>query len=67
MNSIVYEVEFPDGQVRYCTADVIYENIMSQFYSELLRKIPMEYIVYQKKDQALAISNYEHYIATNII
>jgi hypothetical protein len=30
MNSIVYEVEFPDGELREYAANILAENILSQ-------------------------------------
>ena len=44
LNSLVYDVEFPDGAVKHCAANVIAENILSQFdlsgfYTQSLDKI----------------------------
>ena len=33
-NKSVYEVEYPDGTTQKLTANIIDENILSQFYSE---------------------------------
>jgi hypothetical protein len=34
MNSIVYEIEFPDGQVKEYSANVIAENVLTQVVSD---------------------------------
>ena len=34
MNSLIYDVEFPDGQIKEYAANVISENILSQVDSE---------------------------------
>ena len=34
LNSIVCDVEFPDGQIKECAADVLSENLLSQVDSE---------------------------------
>ena len=34
LNSIVYEVEFPDGQIKECAANLFAENLLSQVDSE---------------------------------
>ena len=30
LNSVVYEVKFPDGEVRECAANIVAENLLSQ-------------------------------------
>ena len=44
LNSLVYDVEFPDGAVKNYAANVIAENVLSQvessgFYKQALDKI----------------------------
>ena len=45
LNSMVYEVEFPDGQVKECAANIITENVLTQVDSEGCSSIMMEGII----------------------
>ena len=63
-NSIVYEVEFPDGQVKEYSANIIAENMLSQVDSEGFSTSIMQSIVDYKKDEAVAIPMSEKYITT---
>ena len=51
LNSIVYEVEFPDGQVREYAANVIADNILSQVDDDGFSHTLMEGIIDYKRDE----------------
>jgi hypothetical protein len=59
LNSIVYEVEFPDGQVKEYAANVIAANMLSQVDSEGYSTTFMSSIVDHKKDEETAVQNSE--------
>ena len=64
LNSIVYEVEFPDGQVKEYAANVIAENMLSQVDSEGYSTTLMQGIVDFKKDVATAVPKSEKWVVT---
>ena len=64
LNSIIYEVEFPDGQVREYAANVIAENILTQVDSEGYSLTMMEGIVDYKKDPDTAVSMADRFVVT---
>jgi hypothetical protein len=64
LNSVVYEVEFPDGQVKEYAANVIAENMLTQVDSEGYSITMMEGIVDYKKDEATAVPKSEKYLVT---
>ena len=45
LNSIIYDVEFPDGQVKEYTANIIAENMLTQGDSDGMSTTLMEAIV----------------------
>ena len=53
-NSMVYEVEFPDREVREYTANVIAENMLSQVDHEGYSTTLMAGIIDYKKDEQIA-------------
>ena len=58
LNSLVYDVEFPDGAVKYYTENVIAENVLSQvdlsgFYTQALDKI----VIHMKLVYAVSIKD----------
>ena len=63
LNSIVYEVEFPDGHVNEYSANVIAENMLSQVDSEGYSLTLMDGIVDFKKDST-AVSMDDKYVIT---
>ena len=65
MNSIVYEVEFPDGEVKEYAANVIAENVLSQVDSEGFTLRLMEGIIDHHKDEATAVSKADKYVVTS--
>jgi hypothetical protein len=64
LNSVVYEVEFPDGQVKEYAANVIAENMLTQVDLEGYSITMMEGIVDYKKDEATAVPKSEKYLVT---
>ena len=62
LNSIVYEVEFPDGEVKEYAANVIAENILSQVDEEGFSLMMMEAIIDFKKDESVAIPKDDKYL-----
>ena len=63
LNSVVYEVEFPDGQIREYAANVIAENMLSQIDSEGYSTTLMSGIIdYNRNDNAIEES--DKYVVT---
>lgn len=62
LNSVVYEVEFPDGQVKEYAANVIAENILSQVDEEGFSITMLEGIIDYKRDEAKAVPKSEGYV-----
>ena len=62
-NSIIYEVEFPDGQVKEYAANIITDNIFSQVDEEGFSKSIFDSIVDYKKDDS-AVSKADRYLVT---
>ena len=64
MNSIVYEVELPDKQVREYSANIIAQNMITQVDHEGYCTTLMNGIGDYKKDDAVNISKAEKYFIT---
>ena len=64
LNSTVYEVQSPDGQVKQYAANITSDNIMSQVDKQEFRKMIMDSILDHMKYEALDIPKYECYIVT---
>jgi hypothetical protein len=64
MNSIVYEVEFPDGQVKEYSANIIAESMLTQVDSEGFTLTLMEGIIDYRKDAATAVTREDMYVVT---
>ena len=64
LNSIVYEVEFPDGQVKEYAANLIAENMMAQVDHEGYSTTMMAGIVDYQKDEATAVPKSEKWVVT---
>ena len=62
LNSILYEVEFSDGQVREYTANTIAESMLAQVDSEGVRTTMMEGIVDYRKNDAVAVQKQDQYV-----
>ena len=54
LNSVLYDVEFPDGQVKEYSANLISENLLGRVGYEFTSNI-MEAIVYHTQDAKMAI------------
>ena len=65
LNSMVYEVEFPDGQVKEYAANLIAENMLTQVDSEGFSLMLMKAIIDYKKDESMAISKTDKYVITS--
>jgi hypothetical protein len=64
LNSMIYEVEFPDGQMKEYAANITAENMLTQVDSEGYSLTMMEGIIDYKKDNAAAISRSDMYVVT---
>jgi hypothetical protein len=64
LNSIVYEVEFPDGQTKEYAANMIAENMLSQVDSDRYSTTLMQGFVDYKKDDSTAISKADKWVIT---
>ena len=63
LNSIIYEVEFPDGQVCKYSANIIAENMLAQCNDEGFSKALMEVIIDYKHDET-AVPMSDKYVTT---
>ena len=64
MNSMIYEVEFPDRQVKEYSANIIAENILSQVDSNGYSMQLMQAIVDYKRDDSMAVQMANQYVYT---
>ena len=64
INSIVYDVEFPDGEVKEYAANIIAENMLSQVDSEGFTLTLMDSILDVKKDGS-AVAKSDMYTQSN--
>ena len=64
LNSLIYELEFPDGQVKEYAANVIAENMLSQVDEDGFSSTLMDGIIDYKKD-ASAFDKTDRYIKTS--
>ena len=64
LNTIIYEVEFPDGQVKDYAANVIAENMLTQVDSDGFTLTMMDSIINYERDDAIAIPKSNAYVAT---
>ena len=64
LNSIIYDVEFPDGQVKEYAANVIAENMFSQVDSDGYYNLLMDGIIDHRKDPAKAVPMEDKYLIT---
>ena len=64
MNSIIYDVEFPDGTVKEYSANVIAENMLSQVDEDGFSMTLMEGIVDHKMDSAVTVPKHDKGIVT---
>jgi hypothetical protein len=64
MNTMVYEVEFDDGEIQEYSANAIAENMLSQIDSEGLSLTMLDGIVDHKIDSAVAVPKEDGYMVT---
>jgi hypothetical protein len=64
LNSIVYEVEFPDGQTKEYAANTIAENMLSQINSDGYSMALIQGIIDFKKDDATAVPKSDKWLVT---
>ena len=64
LNSIIYEVELPDGSIKEVGANIIAENILSQVDEDGFSTTLMEAIVDYRVDTATAVRKGDHYVYT---
>jgi hypothetical protein len=64
LNSIVYEVEFPDGQTKEYAANTIAENMLSQVDSDGYSTTLIQGIVDFRKDESTAIPKSNKWVTT---
>jgi len=64
LNSIIYEVEFPDGELKEYAANILAENMLSQVDDEGHNILLMRDIIDFKKDEAIAVPMIDKYLVT---
>ena len=64
LNSIVYDVEFPDGTIREYAANVIAENMLTEVDEHGFSLSLMEGIVDYKRDPATTLSEDDKYVVS---
>ena len=64
LNSVVYEVEFPDGDINEYTANTISENMITQVNSDGFSTTMMDGIVDYRKDPEIAVPKSNRYVVT---
>ena len=64
LNSIIYDVEFPDGQVKEYAANIIAENMLTQVDSDGMSTALMEATVDHQRDEAKALHHQDKYVQT---
>ena len=64
LNTITYDVEFPDGQVKECGANIIAENMLTQVDSDGYSLSLMDSIIDHQRDMSQAILIEDKYITT---
>jgi hypothetical protein len=64
MNSIVYEVEFPDGALKEYAANILSDNLLSQVAHKGYSIVMMREIIDYERDEAMAVSIEDKYLTT---
>ena len=62
--SIIYDVEFPDGQVKEYAANIIAENMLTQVDSDCMSTTLMEAIVDHRRDDEKELQHHDKYVQT---
>ena len=63
LNSMIYDVEFPDVQIKEYSANMIAKTMLTQIDSKGMSTILMDLIAYLKKDDS-AVSKQDKYLVT---
>jgi hypothetical protein len=64
LNSVIYDIEFPDGQTKEYAASTIAENMLTQVNCDGYSMTLMQGIIDFKKDEATAISKADKWVVT---
>ena len=64
LNTLIYEVEFPDGTMKEYAANVIAENMVLQVDEEGFSSPLIEGIIDYKKDPSVAVDVSDKYLVT---
>ena len=64
LNSMIYEVQFPDGQVKEYAANVIAENMLTQVDSDGFSLTMLDAIIDYRKDEAVAVPKSDSHVVT---
>ena len=64
LNSMIYEVQFPDGQVKEYAANVIAENMLTQVDSDGYALTMLDAIIDYHKDEAVAVPKNDSHVVT---
>jgi hypothetical protein len=64
LNTIIYEVEFPDGQSKELATNVVVENMLTQVESDSFSLAMMEAMTNSQKDEAAAVPKINKHVTT---
>jgi hypothetical protein len=64
LNSVIYDIEFPDGQTKEYAANTIAENMLTQVDCDGYSTTLMQGIIDFKKDESTAISKADKWVVT---
>jgi hypothetical protein len=64
LNTIVYDVEFPDGTIKEYAANLIAENMLTQVDADRYSATMLDGIIDYKRDEATAVSKEDMYVVT---
>jgi hypothetical protein len=64
LNSVIYDIEFPDSQTKEYAANTIAENMLTQVDCDEYSTTLMQGIIDFKKDEASAISKADKWVVT---
>ena len=64
LNSIIYDVDSPDGLVKEYAANIIAENMLTQVDSDGMKTTLMEAIVDDRTDEEKALQHHDKYLQT---
>ena len=64
LNTNIYDVEFPDGQVKEYAANIIAENMLTQVYFDGMSTTLIESIGDHQRDDEKALQHHDKYVQT---